>query len=97
MKLRTALLLLALLVVLCGGAASLSGIPQAGPPLLWALGLVICIWFERWTYTKPPVDGPQWEKTGERFIDPATGEAMEVLYDPRTGERQYRRATPEQR
>jgi len=88
--LRTALLSIALIVVLVGGAASLFGVREAGPPFLWALALLICILFERWTYTKPPVDGPQWQKTGEQFIDPATGEAMEVLYDPQTGERQYR-------
>jgi hypothetical protein len=88
--LRTTLLAAILVIILCGGAAALNGIKEAGPPLLWALALLVCICFERWTYTKPPVDGPQWQKTGEQFIDPASGQAMEVLYDPQTGERQYR-------
>jgi len=88
--LRTALLIAVTVIILCGGAAALSGIPEAGPPLLWALALLVCIYFERWTYTKPPVDGPQWQKTGEQFIDPASGQAMEVLYNAQTGERQYR-------
>ena len=90
LTLRTILFSVVLVVVLCGGAAALSGIVEAGPPLLWGLILLVCIWFERWIYTKPPADGPQWQKTGEQFIDPASGQSMEVLYNPETGDRQYR-------
>ncbi len=35
----------------------------------------------------PP--GPGWERTGERFKDPASGEDLEVWYNPRNGERRY--------
>lgn len=47
--------------------------------------------FERWRYNNKnaAVDG-DWQATGERFVDPATGKNMEVFYDPRSGERQYR-------
>jgi hypothetical protein len=31
--------------------------------------------------------GPGWVKTAERFIDPDTGQAVDVFYNPATGER----------
>jgi hypothetical protein len=46
--------------------------------------------FERWRYRgveQPP--GGQWQKTGEQFLDPSTGDPIEVMFDPRTGERRY--------
>ncbi|HET7815304.1 MAG TPA: PGPGW domain-containing protein [Candidatus Baltobacteraceae bacterium] len=33
---------------------------------------------------------PSWQPTGEKFIDPGTGQTVEVDYDPETGERNYR-------
>lgn len=30
------------------------------------------------------------EPTGEKFIDPGTGQLLEVYYDPKTGAREYR-------
>lgn len=33
-------------------------------------------------------DGP-WERTGERFEDPETHATVEVLFNPRSGERRY--------
>jgi hypothetical protein len=46
--------------------------------------------FERWRY-RQPVDSVdrQWQSTGERFLDPSTGEPLEVYYNARTGERRY--------
>ena len=40
---------------------------------------------ERWRYhnRNAAVDG-DWQPTGERFVDPATGKNVEVLYDPET-------------
>lgn len=32
----------------------------------------------------------QWQLTGERFVDPATGRLVEVSYNTATGERDYR-------
>ncbi|HEV2262860.1 MAG TPA: hypothetical protein VGR69_11290 [Candidatus Rubrimentiphilum sp.] len=34
-----------------------------------------------------------WEPTGERFVDPATGKLVDVYYDPKSGERDYRNNT----
>ncbi|HUD43943.1 MAG TPA: hypothetical protein VMR41_00165 [Patescibacteria group bacterium] len=31
-----------------------------------------------------------WQKTGERFTDPSTGKLMDVHYNPKTGERNYK-------
>lgn len=54
------------------------------------LVLVVAILFERRGY-RPSIDhGPgNWQSTGERFIDPATGRLIEVRYNPSTGERNY--------
>lgn len=32
---------------------------------------------------------PTWEATDERFLDPQTGETVQVFYDPCSGERRY--------
>ena len=33
--------------------------------------------------------GPGWVKTAERFVDPDTGQPVDVFYNPTSGERQY--------
>lgn len=38
---------------------------------------------------KQPVLRGKGQPTGERFLDPVTGELMEVWYDASTGERSY--------
>jgi hypothetical protein len=55
-------------------------------------GVIILIGtlFERWRYRrieKPPQG--DWQQTGEQFIDPSTGDPVEVMFNPRTGERRY--------
>ena len=58
-------------------------------------GLLIVggILFERRGY-RPRVSqtGGNWQKTGERFVDPTTKREVEVYYNPQTGERDYRDA-----
>lgn len=46
--------------------------------------------FERWRY-RPIEQKPKdpWQRTGEQFLDPSTGKPVEVMFDPRTGERRY--------
>ncbi|HEX8726339.1 MAG TPA: hypothetical protein VF737_13210 [Gemmatimonadaceae bacterium] len=34
--------------------------------------------------------GANWQPTGERFVDPASGKLVDVYFDPETGEREYR-------
>lgn len=57
-----------------------------------ALGaiVVIAVLCERWRYRsiENPLSG-RWQRTGERFEDPETGQTVEVLYDPDSGERRY--------
>jgi hypothetical protein len=57
-----------------------------------AVGVIVLIGtlFERWRYRrieKPP--NGNWQRTEEQFIDPSSGEQIEVMFDPRTGERLY--------
>ena len=94
MMLRTAVLAVSVVTALIGAALMLQGV-DGGPQLL-AFGALAAIAtaFERWRYrTQPPVTG-RWERTGERFEDPTTGQPMEVLYDPASGERRYEPLTP---
>jgi hypothetical protein len=56
--------------------------------LVWAL-------FRRGGYKREPLDappGPDWIKTEERFVDPNSGETIEVWFHPDSGERAYVRA-----
>jgi hypothetical protein len=66
-------------------------------PFLFPLGFfvaVILIWFffRSGGYKRQPLDAPpgrDWTLTGERFLDPQSGEMLEVWYSARTGERAY--------
>jgi len=58
------------------------------PVLAWLL-------FRKGGYKRQPLErppGPDWQMTGERFVDPRSGETLEVWYCPRNGERAYVRA-----
>ena len=68
-----------------------SGVHTPGWQAL-ALGVIVLIGtlFERWRYRR--IEKPQngdWQRTDEQFIDPSTGDPVEVMFDPRTGERRY--------
>ncbi len=73
----------------------LMGRARQGATLL-AVGVVgsLLTVFEQWRYRKRLPPAARWEPTGERFEDPSTGELMEVLYDPVTGERRYEPVKP---
>ena len=90
MRLRTAVLALGALVALIGAGQMLAGQAAHGAELL-ALGVlgILGTLFERWRYRKRLPPSARWEPTGERFEDPVSGEVMEVLYDPASGERRY--------
>ena len=56
-----------------------------GPILAWLL-------FRGGGYKRRPEEqpgGPGWERTEERFLDPTTGQMLDVWYCSRTGERAY--------
>jgi hypothetical protein len=92
--LRTALYVVGGVLALGGAAllfAGCSAAIAAGWLIAWGLILVGGLAIERWRY-KPMSEarpGPDWQMTGERFIDPETGKIVTVYFHPRTGERRY--------
>jgi len=85
------------LVFTLGGIAVAAGALLVGSGTLGPGVYLICVGaaiilgtaFERWRYRNTPSAGARWERTEERFEDPATGEIMEVHYDRASGERRY--------
>jgi hypothetical protein len=70
---------------------------------LWIVvpAALILVWllFRSGGYKRQPLDAPpgrDWTFTGERFIDPKSGELLEVWYRAQSGERAYVRARPGQ-
>jgi hypothetical protein len=69
-------------------------------PLLFPVGaflalILVWLFFRSGGYKRRPLDappGPDFRFTGERFLDPPSGEMLEVWYCPRTGERAYVRS-----
>jgi len=94
--LRAALLVVALVLLAVGLGTTLGGVAGTFPMALWGAVLLLAVLFERWRYRARAAagEGP-WEETTERYIDPETGMAMRVLYNPRTGERRYQPAPAE--
>ena len=88
--LRTFLLAVGVVLFGVGLAARLAGHPAATPMTVLGAALVVAVLVERWRY-RPPMHTAEgeWVKTDERFIDPESGRPMNVLFNPRTGERRY--------
>lgn len=79
-------------ILTCVGVGLIaSGVHAPGWQAL-AVGVTVLMGtlFERWRYRRieEPSNG-RWQRTDEKFIDPATGDPVEVMFDPRTGERRY--------
>ena len=92
--LRVALALVALALLLGGVAARAGGLPMAVPLLIWGTVLLLAVIFERWRYRPRISQTGGWQPTDERFIDPQTGQALQVLYNPHSGQRRYIPVTP---
>jgi hypothetical protein len=63
-----------------------------------AAAVLVWSFFRSGGYKRHPLDAPpgrDWIFTGERFLDPQSGEMLEVWRHPRTGERAYVRARGE--
>jgi len=61
---------------------------------LGVLALIVLVWvvFRSGGYKRQPLDappGPDWVRTEERFIDPTSGEPLEVWFHPSSGNRAY--------
>ena len=88
--------------VLAGAAAGeIAGLAlifaARGPGLQLAVAsgvLLVLVLAERWRYRRRPdgSDAADFEPTGERYRDPATGEMMEVEFDRANGTRRYVKA-----
>jgi hypothetical protein len=81
------------LMLVGAGIAVLAGVMVALLPQLifGGLLLVVGLAIERWRY-KPLLRGgldPRWQDTGERFVDPGSGQLTAVYFDPQRGERHY--------
>jgi len=76
-----------LAALLIGALAGWPTLPAAILPALLLLGLLV----EQYVYQpiRPDPPGVGWEQTGERFIDPHSGQGVVVYYNPRSGERRY--------
>jgi hypothetical protein len=89
--LRTVVIAAAALLTCVGIGLIACGIHAPGWQAL-ATGVIVLIGtlFERWRYRhiEEPPEG-DWHRTGEQFIDPSSGDPVEVMFDPRTGERRY--------
>lgn len=88
--LRMLLLLAALALTLGGLVLRRAGDPAGTPMAIWGAVLTVAVLVERWRYRAPDsLDAGPWQPTDERFIDPETGQLMEVWFSPRTGARRY--------
>ena len=88
--LRTIVLALGLIAVTAGTLLVVAGTRGLGIYLLCVgAAIILGTVFERWRYHNASPAGARWERTGERFEDPATGDTMEVQYDRASGERRY--------
>jgi hypothetical protein len=89
--LRTVVIVMAAILACVGIGLIACGFRAPGWQAL-AIGAIVLIGtlFERWRYRRieEPLNG-HWQRTDEQFIDPSTGEPVEVMFDPRTGERRY--------
>lgn len=60
--------------------------------LVQTVACLVALIFERSRY-RPAVDDPSsLRPTGERMIDPTSGDVVDVWEDPRSGQREYRKA-----
>jgi hypothetical protein len=81
------------LMLIGAGIAALTGILVMLLPQLIVGGLLLVVGLaiERWRYKPLLRSGPdpRWKDTGERFVDPGSGELTAVYFDPQRGERHY--------
>jgi hypothetical protein len=89
--LRTVVISAAAILTCVGIGLIACGVHAPGWQAL-VIGVIVLIGtlFERWRYRRieEPPKG-HWQRTGEQFIDPSSGDPVEVMFDPDTGERSY--------
>jgi len=91
MMLRSVVIAVAAILTCIGIGLIAYGVYAPGWQVL-VIGLIVLIGtlFERWRYRRiEEASNGHWQRTDEQFIDPTTGDPVEVMFDPRTGERRY--------
>jgi hypothetical protein len=89
--LRTVVIAAATILTCVGIGLIACGVHAPGWQAL-IIGVVVLIGtlFERWRYRSiEMLPKGNWRRTGEEFIDPSTGEHVEVMFNPDSGERRY--------
>lgn len=90
--LRRAVIGLGALLVLAGLVVALATRSAAGlGPAGFGAVLVLAVLFERRHYKRieDRAPGPDWQPTGERFLDPGSDVPVAVYFHPPTGKRVY--------
>jgi len=87
---RAVLFVVGIVLLIAASAAAFAGWPTV-PLAMFTAILVLALLFERYVYKpiREEPQGPGWEQTAERFIDPRSGQSVTVYFNPRTGERRY--------
>jgi hypothetical protein len=88
---RKAILAYGVLAIIVGILLLAAGIGAGVVVYVLIQGVVVvaALLFERGRYRPLNTASGQWQETGERFIDPTTGQLMKVRYNPQTGARDY--------
>jgi len=89
--LRKVILAYGVLALIGAIGLALAGIVTGLVFYLFVNGAIViaALLFERGRYRPTIAPGGKWEETGERFVDPSTGQLMKVRYNPQTGARDY--------
>jgi hypothetical protein len=88
--LRTVVIAVAAVLTCVGIGLVASGVHAGWQALVLGVIVLIGTLFERWRYRRiEEASNGRWQRTDEQFIDPTTGDPVEVMFDPRTGERRY--------
>ena len=89
--LRKAILAYGVLAVVGAIVLALAGVGIGLVVYLFVNGSIVvaAVLLERGRYRPTVTPGGPWQETGERFVDPTTGQLMKVRYNPQTGARDY--------
>jgi len=94
--LRKGVLWAGALLVLGGvGIAVIYHSPAGLGPAVFGAVMLLAVVFERRGYKRivDSVPGPDWQPTGERFLDPNSDVPVTVYFQPATGKRVYVRTS----
>jgi hypothetical protein len=89
--LRKAILAYGVLAIVGAITLALAGVGVGVVLYLFVNGAIVvaAVLFERGRYRPSITPGGTWQETGERFVDPTTGQLMKVRYNPQSGARDY--------